>query len=173
MALEVVRGLPGLGVVSGHDVLSATGVRMTEITGEREIDVDAPVERVLEVLLDVAGYPRWQSDVKRADVLDRDDQGRPLVAEVVQDAKVRQVRVRVRYEHDEHGFSWRSEEGDVKRLEGAYLLDGAGPRTRVRYRLSVDPGGRLGLLLRGPIVDRVRDHVMDGTLVALRQYLGG
>ncbi len=146
---------------------------MSEITGEREIELDAPIERVLETLLDVEGYPAWQSDVKQAQVLERDDQGRPLVAEVVQDAKVRQVRVRVRYDHDEHGFSWRSEDGDVKRLEGAYEVDEDGSRTRVRYRLSVDPGGRLGLLLRGPVVDRVRDHVMDGTLSALREHLDG
>lgn len=144
---------------------------MSKITGEREIELAAPLERVLSALLDVEGYPAWQSDVKRAEVLERDGQGRPLLAEVVQDAKVREVGVRVRYEHEEQGFSWRSESGDVKRLEGAYELDGAGSGTRVRYRLSVDPGGRLGLLLRGPIVDRVRNHVMDGTLTALREHL--
>lgn len=146
---------------------------MADITGEREIDVTAPPEEVLALLLDVEDYPSWQSDVKEARVLERDTEGRPLVAEVVQDAKVRQVRVQIRYEHQgEEGFSWRSEKGDLKRLEGAYELHAAGPNaSRVVYRLSVDPGRSLGLLLRGPVVDRVRDHVMDGTLKALRARL--
>ncbi|WP_255450678.1 hypothetical protein [Conexibacter sp. W3-3-2] len=37
----------------------------------------------------------------------------------------------------------------------------------MRYDLAVDPGRTLGLLARGPVVDQVRNRVLDGTLDAL------
>ena len=148
--------------------------RAMAISGERTIEVAAPREEVLEALLDVEGYPDWQRDVKEAEVLDRDDQGRPLEAEVLQDAQVRKIRVRVRYDHrGEDGFSWSLVKGDVKAMDGSYVLEEAGAGTRVTYTLEVDPGRTLGMLLRGPVVGRVTDHVMDGTLNALKAHVEG
>jgi len=142
------------------------------ITGERSIDVDAPRDEVLAVLLDVEAYPDWQPDVKEAEVLKTDAEGRPAESELVQDAQVKKIRVRVRYEHDgENGFSWSLVKGDVKALDGSYRLEDAGSGTRVTYSLVTDPGRTLSLLLRGPVVDRVRDHIMDGTLNALKKHV--
>lgn len=144
------------------------------ITGERTIEVAAPRDEVLAALLDVEAYPDWQADVKEAEVLERDAEGRPLESEVVQDAQVKKIRVRVRYEHQgADGLSWTMVKGDVKDLSGAYELADAGSGTSVTYRLEVDPGRTLGMLLRGPVVDRVRDHIMDGTLKALKAHVEG
>jgi ribosome-associated toxin RatA of RatAB toxin-antitoxin module len=143
------------------------------ISGERVVEVGAPRADVLAALLDVEAYPDWQPDVKEAEVLERDGEGRPLESEVVQDAQVRKIRARVRYEHHgEEGFSWSLVKGDVKDLRGSYVLEESGPSaTRVTYALEVDPGRALGMILRGPVVDRVRDHVMDGTLKALKAHV--
>ena len=143
---------------------------MGRITGERSSELAAPVHTVHAVLLDVEAYPQWQSDVKDADVHETDAEGRPLVAEIRQDAKVKTIRIRVRYEHEPpHRMSWVLEEGDVKAMDGSWHLEEvAGGITRATYRLEVDPGRALGFLLRGPAVGKVTDHVLDGTLKALK-----
>ena len=46
------------------------------------IRVRADPEAVLAILLDVEGYPKWQSEVDHADVLDTDPAGRPLLTRI-------------------------------------------------------------------------------------------
>ena len=41
----------------------------------------------------------------------------------------------------------------------------------VTHDLRVDPGFRLGLLLRGPVEERVRTRVLDGALDGLAEYV--
>jgi hypothetical protein len=112
--------------------------------------------------------------VKHAQTKETDDRGRPVLVESDNDAKVKTVRVVLRYAYDEgRAVSWHSESGDVRALDGILEVTAAGDgRSRVTYRLSVDPGRRLGLLLRGPLVDQVRDRILGGTLADLRGRLG-
>lgn len=147
---------------------------MATIRGERSIDLGASPDAVYAVIADVAAYPDWQHDVKSAEVLEADDDGRPSRAELTQDAKVRTVRIRVAYRHDPpRELAWSLEKGDVKDLSGSWRLEPSGAGTRATYTLEVDPGRALGLLLRGPVVGRVTDHVLDGTLQALRERIDG
>ena len=86
------------------------------------------------------------------------------------DAKVTSLTLMLRATRDEpHRVAWRSESGDVKALSGAFELVeiGAG-RTRATFQLEVDPGFKLGLLLRGPVADRLRERVLGGMLDGLR-----
>jgi ribosome-associated toxin RatA of RatAB toxin-antitoxin module len=149
---------------------------MATIRGERSAELPAPIDEVYAILVDVDDYPRWQPDVKSVNVLERDDQGRPVLADITQDAKVRTISVRLRYTHHApREISWRLDgKGDVKAMDGSWRLEDLGNRrTRATYSLSVDPGMALGLLLRGPVVHKVTDHVLDGTLQSLRARLGG
>ena len=67
-------------------------------------------------------------------------------------------------------MAWRSEGGDLKALSGAFdIADAGGGRTRTTFALEVDPGRRLGLLLRGSVGDRLRDRILDGMLDGLRR----
>jgi hypothetical protein len=94
-------------------------------------------------------YPEWQSQVLRAHVIERDGEGGPVVVETVSDARVRQIRYRLRYEHDPpHRMSWTFIDGDVKDLSGRVPLRGARRRSvrNATFALAVDPGRRLGLL---------------------------
>jgi ribosome-associated toxin RatA of RatAB toxin-antitoxin module len=140
------------------------------LTGESTIEVDASPQACFDVVVDIAGYPEWQTQVRSATVLERDGEGRALVAETVSDAKVRTLRYRLRYAYDApRGMSWALVDGDVKGLDGDYRFEALdGGRTRVTFRLSVDPGRRLGLLLRGPLATEVRDYVMGTTLDELK-----
>ena len=65
--------------------------------------------------------------------------------------------------------AWRSEKGDLKALSGAFDLVEAGPgRTRATFGLEVDPGFKLGLLLKGPVADSLRDRILQGMLDGLK-----
>jgi ribosome-associated toxin RatA of RatAB toxin-antitoxin module len=140
------------------------------LRGESTIEVDAAPEECYALVVALDRYPEWQSQVRSAEVIERDGEGRPLVVETVSDARVRALKYRLRYKHEPPGrMSWEYVEGDVKDLNGEYRFEAInGGRTRVTFRLEVDPGRRLGLLLRGPLADKVRDYVVGSTLDELK-----
>ena len=135
---------------------------MSSLSGSAHAEIDAPIERCYEIAADVDNIADWQEGVTDVDVLERDGEGRPLVAEIHNDAKVRTVKVRVRFSYDPpHGLSWTQEKGDLKSLEGSWRFEPAGDGgTRATYTLDIDPGLVLGMLLRGPVEGRVRDMMV-------------
>ena len=143
------------------------------LEGDGTIEVNASPEDCYALVVQLDRYPEWQSQVRSADVLERDGEGRPVVVETVSDARVRVIKYRLRYHHEPpHRMSWTYLDGDVKDLNGEYVFEPAGDgRTSVTFRLAVDPGRRLGLLLRGPLADKVRDYVLNTTLEELKATL--
>ncbi|MEA2289937.1 MAG: hypothetical protein QOD55_1934 [Solirubrobacteraceae bacterium] len=141
------------------------------ISGEQSTEIAAEPEVVFAILSDLERYPEWQEFLQRVTVRERDADGRPTLVDAEADAKVKALHLTLRCTHEPtHRVAWRSEGGDVKELTGAFELADAGPgRTRVRFRLEVDPGRRLGLLLRGAVGDRLRDRVLGGMLDGLRE----
>lgn len=137
---------------------------MAALTGSASIEIDAPIDQVWAVCEDVASAPAWQKGLDDMVVFERDAGGRVVLAESVSDAKVRTVRSRVRFSYDEpRRVSWRQESGELKRLEGAWELEDLGVgRTRATYRLDGDPGRVLGMLLRGPVQNRVLQVLVAG-----------
>ena len=140
------------------------------LSGETSIDVTASPEACFGLVVQLDRYPEWQTQVRRAEVLERDGDGRPLVVETTSDARVREITYRLRYAYDEPSrMSWTYLDGDVKDLNGEYRFEPLGDGgTRVTFRLEVDPGRRLGLLLRGPLADKVRDYVLGTTLTEFK-----
>jgi len=146
------------------------------IRGERTADVGADPARVFEILADASGFSSWQSIVKDVDVLETGPDGRPLRSRGVVDAKVRTVTVLFRYSYDPpRRMSWTAEKGsDIKAMEGCFTVEPTGPGScRVHYALAVDPGRALGLLARGPVVDRIRNRILEGTLADLKRLVEG
>jgi ribosome-associated toxin RatA of RatAB toxin-antitoxin module len=136
---------------------------MAVIIGEATNEVDASIERCWALVEDVASAPEWQGGLVRMDVLERDEQGRPSVCMTTSDAKLRKVdaRVRFRYEAPER-LSWTMLEGELQSMNGAWELEDLGDgRTRVTYRLEVDPGPT-PRLLRGPIEAAARAILVNG-----------
>jgi ribosome-associated toxin RatA of RatAB toxin-antitoxin module len=135
---------------------------MATLTGSASAEIDAPLERCYELAADVDNIADWQQGVVRVEVLERDGQGRVAVAEIHNDAKVRTVKTRVRFDYDEpSGLSWRQEKGDLKSLEGSWAFSQSGGRTVATYNLALDPGRVLGMLARGPVIDRVRELMVE------------
>ena len=131
---------------------------MATLDGSASATIAAPIDRCFEHAADVDRIAEWQDGVTAVEVLERDADGRALVAEITNDAKVRTVKVRVRFTYDApHGLSWTQVKGDLKSLEGSWAFTESGGATTATYSLAIDPGRVLGMLVRGPVVDRVRD----------------
>jgi ribosome-associated toxin RatA of RatAB toxin-antitoxin module len=131
---------------------------MGVIEGTATAEIDAPIERCYAHAADVDRIAEWQSGVQHVEVLERDGQGRALVAKISTDAKVRVVGTVVRFAYDEpRGLSWKQTKGDLKALDGEWVFeDLGGGRTKATYHLVADPGRMLGMLIRGPVEGRLR-----------------
>jgi ribosome-associated toxin RatA of RatAB toxin-antitoxin module len=132
------------------------------ITGTASADANAPLERCWAVVEDVETAPEWQGGLARMDVIERDQQGRALVADALSDLKLRKVNARVRFTYEEPTrLSWKMIEGDLDSMEGYWELeDIGGGRTRATYGVAVDPGS-IPRFARGPIERAARAILVD------------
>lgn len=132
---------------------------MGVIEGTATAEIDAPIEVCYRHAADVDHIAEWQSGVQKVEVVERDGDGRVLVAKISTDAKVRVVTTTVRFSYDEpKGLSWKQTKGDLKALDGEWIFeDLGGGRTKASYHLVGDPGRVLGLLIRGPVEGRLRE----------------
>ncbi|MDX1620537.1 MAG: SRPBCC family protein [Nitriliruptorales bacterium] len=133
----------------------------------KSITINAPPEQIYGVIIDMESYPEWADGVKRAEVLESDDQGRPLRVEFTVDARVMEVTYVLSYEHDQpQRLSWELVEGDqINKLDGEYALNGAGGPTEVTYTLEVD----VDLPLPGFMKKRAAKVIMETGLKGLKQ----
>lgn len=144
---------------------------MGHITGDRSVEIDAPIERCFEIAADIQNAPDWQGSLKDVEVLEKDGDGRAELVETETDAKVKTVKALLRFSYVEPTeIHWEQEKGDTKSLVGWWELeDLGGGRTRATYGLDADPGRMLGLLLRGPVEGQVRNFLLGGAAEGLKQ----
>jgi uncharacterized protein YndB with AHSA1/START domain len=148
---------------------------MGHLNGSASIVIDAPVEEVWAVLQDVLAAPEWQGGLEDVTALEHDADGRPTLVDTESDIKVSRVksRDRIRYKAPTD-LSWTQEEGDLKSVEAVWALEDLGSgRTRVSYRLDVDPGGVLGLVIRGPVEAAMRAIFVNGRPGELKRRVEG
>ena len=145
------------------------------IEGSASAEIEAPIEKVYEVAADVEGSPRWQPEIKRVEVLERDADGNQVLVHTDADAKVRTLGSTLRFSYDAPtGLSWRQEEGDVKAVEGSWKFEDLGDgRTRATYWMSTDLGRMLGMAIRGPLVDVVRKQLVTSMPGKLKKFVEG
>jgi uncharacterized membrane protein len=143
---------------------------MGTISGDRTVEIDAPIERCYEIAADIQNAPEWQGSLKDVEVLERDGERRALLVETVSDAKVKSVRALLRFSYEPPtAIRWVQEKGDTKSLVGSWSFeDLGGGRTRATYALEADPGRMLGMLLRGPAEAKVRDFLVGNAADGLK-----
>ncbi len=135
---------------------------MAALDGSASTEINAPIDKCFALAADVEHIASWQDGVVGVEVLERDADGRALVAEITNDAKVRTIKTRVRFAYDEpNGLRWKQEKGDLKSLRGSWTFATNGDATTATYALEIDPGRMLGMLARGPVVERVRDLMVN------------
>ncbi|MGB0093895.1 MAG: SRPBCC family protein [Solirubrobacteraceae bacterium] len=148
---------------------------MGNLTGSSTADIDAPIERVWAAVEDVEAAPEWQGGLKAMTALERDGDGRAVLCESSSDAKVRTIKSAVRFAYaGPTGLSWRQEKGELKSVDGSWeLQDLGGGRTRATYSLDVNLGRMLGMVIRGPLVDLLRDMLVKARAGELKRHVEG
>lgn len=135
--------------------------------------VGASPERTWEVLTDFENYPIWAHDLKSAEVVARDDQGRAAEVAFRAAAMGRSTSYRLRYDYAAAPeiLAWRLVQGDITRkLDGSYELapvDGQPDRTAVTYHLEVD----LVVPVPGFVKRRAESRILSTALRSLRDHL--
>jgi uncharacterized membrane protein len=147
---------------------------MGVITASHTVEIEAPLGDVWEVAADVPASPAWQPSLETVETLESDDEGRAVLVETTADAKVKKTRQRLRFSYADgpEGMSWEQEKGDVKSLVGSWTFTDLGEgRTQATYELAVDPGRVLGMLVRGPAQDKVKEYLTKGAAEGLKQHV--
>jgi uncharacterized membrane protein len=137
---------------------------MGRLGGEASVEIDAPIEDVWVVVEDVATAPEWQGGLVSLTALERDEEDRPTLVESESDIKVRTVKTLVRFDYSEgpERLSWSQEKGDLKSVDGAWILEDLGDgRTKATYWLDSDPGRMIGMLIRGPVEGAIRGMLVN------------
>jgi uncharacterized membrane protein len=137
-----------------------------------QLTIAAPVDEVMAVLLDIEHYPEWARDLKRAEVLARDDEGRVASARFRAAGFGYSTQYTLAYDHSVPGrLSWRLTEGDATRvLDGCYeLRDNGDGTSEVIYELEVE----LALPLPGFIKRRTAHKITHTALQELQARVEG
>jgi hypothetical protein len=143
---------------------------MANLGGSSTAEIDAPIDEVWAIVEDVQIAPEWQGGLIAINALETDDEGRPTLVESTSDIKVRHVTTKVRFEYaGPEKLSWKQEKGDLKSVEGAWLLEDLGDgRTRATYKLDVDPGRMLGMVVR-PVEGPIRSMLVNARAGELKE----
>jgi ribosome-associated toxin RatA of RatAB toxin-antitoxin module len=145
---------------------------MAAITGSSTAEIHAPIDEVWALVEDVERAPEWQGGLKAMHPLERDSQDRAIRCEAETDAKVRTVKSTVRFNYDGPStLSWTQEKGELKSVDGRWELEDLGDRTRATYRLEVELGRMLGMVIRGPLIDLLRDMLVGARAGELKKAI--
>ena len=131
------------------------------------ITIGAPPDEVLAVIADVASYPEWTGQIKRAEVLETDPEGRPEQARFHMDAGVLKDEYVLRYVWAEDGVSWKlvGKSSLQKGQVGSYALAPHPDGTLVTYKLAVD----IAMPMLGTFKRKAERMIMDTALRELKK----
>ena len=154
-----------------HIFLSSVG----KLSGTSTAEIDAPIDDVWALVEDVESAPDWQGGMDAMHVLERDDQDRVQLAEAESDAKVRTIKSIVRFEYDgPTALRWTQVKGELKSVDGRWDLEDLGDgRTRATYWIETDLGRMLSMVVRGPLVDLLRDMLAGARAGELKRAIEG
>lgn len=144
------------------------------LQASHSVEIEAPIDEVFAVASDVPNSHVWQPSLEQVETLETDAEGRATLVETEADAVVKKTKqiLRFSYANAPNGMTWEQEKGDVKSLVGSWEfseLDGG--RTRATFALEVDPGRMLGMLLRGPVEDKVKEFLTKGAAEGLKEQV--
>jgi hypothetical protein len=140
------------------------------LEASRTVEIDAAKADCYAIISDLASTPDWQESMNSLEVLETDSDGRASLVEIKSDAKVREVTSRVAFEYQpEDGMTWEQKKGDLKWMTGSWTLEDLGDgRTRATYALKGDTGRMLGLLIKGPVQDKLKEFLTKDAVEGLK-----
>ena len=146
---------------------------MGNLSGSSTAEINAPLDDVWKLVEDVEKAPEWQGGLKDLEAIERDSEGRAVLVESASDAKVRTIKSTVRFTYDgPTRLEWTQVKGEMKSVDGSWELEDLGDgRTRATYALEVDMGRMLSMIIRGPLVDVLRDMLVKARAGELKQAM--
>ncbi|MFF2023604.1 SRPBCC family protein [Streptomyces sp. NPDC058171] len=140
---------------------------MAEYTSS-SIRIEAAPAEVMAVIADFARYPDWTGEVKEAQVLATDADGRAEEVRLVMDAGAIKDDQTLAYTWGgPHEVSWTLVKSQMLRsLDGSYLLKEVGESvTEVTYQLTVD----VKIPMLGMIKRKAEKVIIDRALAGLKK----
>ncbi len=131
------------------------------------ITISAPPDEVMAVIADIDRYPEWTGQIKSAEVLDADVDGRPRQARFVMDAGVLKDEYVLEYDWNAAGVAWHlvGTSAVQKSQVGSYALAPRAGGTEVTYSLSVD----IAMPMLGMFKRKAEKMIMDSALKELKK----
>ncbi|NRQ51024.1 SRPBCC family protein [Aeromicrobium stalagmiti] len=136
-----------------------------------DIVIDAPADRIMDVIADFAAYPVWATGVKTADVVVAGAGGRAEQVHFVLDATPIRDEYDLGYVWDgDRTVSWSLTQSGkmLTSMDGAYVLEPLGDaQTRVTYQLAVD----VSVPLLGMLKRKAEKVIIDTALKGLKKQV--
>ncbi|MDQ0990422.1 SRPBCC family protein [Streptomyces sp. V3I7] len=132
------------------------------------ITIEAAPADVMAVIADFVRYPDWTGEVKQAEILETDAQGRAEQVRLVMDAgAIKDDQVLGYTWTGDHEVSWTLIKSQMLRsLDGTYVLKPASAgATEVTYRLTVD----VKIPMLGMIKRKAEKVIIDRALAGLKK----
>ncbi|MFF6784847.1 SRPBCC family protein [Streptomyces sp. NPDC012510] len=140
---------------------------MAEFTSS-SITIEAAAADVMAVIADFARYPDWTGEVKEAEVLETDGQGRAEQVRLVMDAGAIKDDQTLAYTWTgANEVSWTLVKSQMLRsLDGSYILKPVSDSvTEVTYQLTVD----VKIPMLGMIKRKAEKVIIDRALAGLKK----
>jgi len=131
------------------------------------IVIDAPLADVQAALFDIATYPEWLTSIKKAEVLESDDQGRAIKAKLAIDAGMMKDRVTLDYDWSAApaSLSFSMDDADLlTQMDGTYFIKALDEdSTQVTYELTV----AVSLPVPSMMITKAQQQTIDAALKEL------
>jgi hypothetical protein len=135
------------------------------------ISIDAPIEVVQKALFELDKYPEWSSQIKSAEALARDDQGRITKVKMSIDAGMMKDRPTLDYDWSQapNKLSFSLDEADLlTSMDGVYSISAIdADTTEVTYELGVSLSMPVPAMMR----QKAEKATIDAALAQLKSHL--
>jgi ribosome-associated toxin RatA of RatAB toxin-antitoxin module len=132
------------------------------------VEVEAPLAEVAAKLTAIVDYPQWLTSIKKVEIVESDDQGRAISAQVSIDAGVMKDRATLSYDWSKapHEISFSLDEADLMTtMDGKYILKAIdADTTQVTYQLGVE----LSLPVPRMMISKTEKSTIDQALKELQ-----
>jgi hypothetical protein len=135
------------------------------------ISIDAPIADVQKVLFELDKYPEWSAQIKSAEALARDDQGRITKVKMSIDAGMMKDRPVLDYDWSQapNKLSFSLDEADLlTSMDGVYTITAIDEdTTEVSYELEVALSMPVPAMMR----QKAEKATIDAALAQLKSHL--
>jgi hypothetical protein len=135
------------------------------------ISIEAPIEAVQKALFELNKYPEWSAQIKSAEALARDDQGRITKVKMSIDAGMMKDRPVLDYDWSQapNKLSFSLDEADLlTSMDGVYTISAIdADTTEVTYELEVALSMPVPAMMR----QKAQKATIDAALAQLKSHL--